>query len=544
MKSTDPPTRWEVRIPDVAPGARYEIMLDGAAVPDPFARFLPAGVHGSAEVVPAGRGTALPTLAAHDWSIYELHIGTFTAEGTFTAAIARLDDLVDLGVTAIELMPIAAFDGHHGWGYDGVALYAPHAAYGTPQELRALINAAHARGLAVVLDVVYNHFGPAGNYLPRYAPQYFTEHVKTPWGAGPDFTWPPMRRLVLENVTYWLDEFGFDGLRLDATHAIEDPSPTHILTDITALAHERGRVVFFEDERNDPRVFAEHHADGVWADDLHHQIHVLLTEEQEGYYSAHNPTTSELARCIREGWIFSGQAYAPWEGRPRGKPFADAPRRRLITCIQNHDQIGNRAFGDRLSTLVNFDAYCAAVALLLFLPSTPLLFMGQEWGASTPFLYFSDHAGELGEKISEGRRKELAAFATFTGCDVPDPQARSTFERSRLNWNERNSAANARVLAIHRTLLHLRREDPVLRVEGEIEAVADGELLRVTRRVGHRERSLFLNFAEQRVRVPLAKDASLLFTTAPEPITRHDDHFMIPPSTAVVIASESIVEKG
>jgi maltooligosyltrehalose trehalohydrolase len=480
LRSTEPATRYEGAIDGVPVGAKYEILLDGEAVPDPFARFLPDGVHGPAQVVPRGEGAPL----AHpprDWILYELHVGTFTPEGTFRGAIAKLDHLRELGVTAIELMPVAAFAGHHGWGYDGVALYAPHAPYGSPDDLRALVAAAHERGLAVVLDVVYNHFGPSGNYLSRYAPQYFTEHVKTLWGAGPDFTWPPMRRLVVDNARYWLEEYGFDGLRLDATHAIQDASEKHVLTEIADLVRSMGRAVFFEDERDEKTILDAHGATGVWADALHHHLHVVLTGERDGYYARYEPTLDALASYI-------GAA-------------ADA---RFVTCTQNHDQIGNRATGDRLSALVDLDAFVAASAVLLFLPGSPLLFMGQEWGASTPFLYFSDHEGELGKAVSEGRRKEFEHFESFR--DPPDPQARETFERSRLDWKELNEPKHARVLAAHRELLRLRREDPEL-LSDRVEPRVEGDLLTIRRGA----RTLLVRLGTSDAPLPVPPEAEVLF---------------------------------
>ncbi|HMI87200.1 MAG TPA: alpha-amylase family glycosyl hydrolase, partial [Polyangiaceae bacterium] len=292
-------------IAGVNAGALYKIVLDGDELPDPYARYLPFGVHGPARVVaPAHESALRDTTPLHRWSIYELHVGTFSPEGTYRGVIQRLDALVDLGVTAIELLPVAAFAGTRGWGYDGVALFAPFAPYGEPDDLRALVRAAHERGLAVILDVVYNHFGPAGNYLPRYSAAYFTADIQTPWGAAPDFSRRPMRNLVLENVRYWLTEFGFDALRLDATHSIVDPSDRHILSEVAGLAGslEPRRRIFMEDERNDPRAITTAGADGVWADDLHHQIHVLLTKECDGYYAAYRPTVDALAQCIRQGW--------------------------------------------------------------------------------------------------------------------------------------------------------------------------------------------------------------------------------------------------
>ena len=495
--------RFVGRLEGVKEGALYKFVLDGDEVPDPYARFLPFGVHGPARALAPRTELALPSpVPPHRWTIYELHVGTFSAAGTYRGAIEHLDALVDLGVTAIELLPLAAFNGARGWGYDGVALYAPHAPYGEPDDLRALVQAAHARGLAVILDVVYNHFGPAGNYLSRYAPEYFTSEVQTPWGDAPSFGWEPMRRLVLDNVRYWLDELGFDGLRLDATHAIHDASQPHILQEVSDIVHARGRRVFFEDERNEPDVVSKLGADGVWADDFHHQVHALLTGERDGYYAAYEPTVEALATNIQQGWTFSGEPYAPWEGRPRGKPATSLGREQLVTCIQNHDQIGNRAFGTRLSEHCSLDAFCAAAMLSLFLPTTPLLFMGQEWAATTPFLFFSDHGGDLGEAVSNGRREEFKSFAAFADAEmrarIPDPEAPSTFESSRLRRDEREVGDHARVVELHRTMLHLRQTDPVLSSPcppGELEArvLADG-ILEVARRDGARERRLVVDF--------------------------------------------------
>ncbi len=497
--------RFVGRLEGVTEGALYKFALDGDEVPDPYARFLPFGVHGPARALAHRRE---PPLASppplHRWSIYELHVGTFSPEGTYRGVIDRLDAIVELGVTAIELLPVAAFNGARGWGYDGVALYAPHASYGEPDDLRALVRAAHARGLAVILDAVYNHFGPSGNYLSRYAPEYFTSDVQTPWGDAPSFGWEPMRRLVLGNVSYWLDEFGFDALRLDATHAIHDASTPHILREVTDAVHARGRLVFFEDERNEPDVIRQLGADGVWADDFHHQVHVLVTGERDGYYAAYEPTLEALSKNVREGWTFSGAPYGPWKGKPRGKAAKGIDRERLVTCIQNHDQVGNRALGTRLSEHCSVDAFCAAAMLSLFVPTTPLLFMGQEWAASTPFLFFSDHGGELGGLVSKGRREEFKSFAAFADPAVreriPDPEARSTFESSRLRWEERAEGEHARVLELHKAMLRLRQDDPVLSTpsrDGDLECrVVSNGVLEVVRRSGDAERRLIVNFGE------------------------------------------------
>jgi maltooligosyltrehalose trehalohydrolase len=516
---------FDAHLVGVKAGALYQLVLDGDETPDPYARFLPSGVHGPARVVAPARTEPLPeALPPSQWVVYELHVGTFSPEGTYRGVEQRLDAIAEIGFTAIQLLPVAAFPGERGWGYDGVALYAPYAPYGDPDDLRALIGAAHRRGLAVVLDVVYNHFGPSGNYLGRYAPEYFTTAVKTPWGPAPDFAHEPMRRLVVDNARYWLEELGVDGLRLDATHAIHDPSELHVLREITDLAHTMTppRRIFFEDERNEPDVVKQLGADGVWADDFHHQLHVLLTRERDGYYAAYDGTVEALALAINHGWTFTGQPFAPWQGKSRGRlPRANgvAPQN-LLYCIQNHDQVGNRALGTRLSQHVDIDAYCAASVLLLFLPATPLVFMGQEWAASSPFLFFSDHEGELGEAVRKGRREEFKSFAAFADPAVrdhiPDPQARTTFERSKLDWNERTAEPHARVLSIYRAMLALRRCDPVLSAMAswdDYEATAHGEVLEVVRRNGHASRRLVVAFGEGEHAVEGTEGARVLFAS-------------------------------
>jgi maltooligosyltrehalose trehalohydrolase len=513
------------RLADVNAGALYKLVVDGDETPDPYARFLPSGVHGPARVVAPARAEALlEPLPASRWVVYELHVGTFSPEGTYRGAIERLAAVAELGFTAIELLPVASFPGERGWGYDGVALYAPFAPYGEPDDLRALVRAAHEHGLAVVLDVVYNHFGPSGNYLWKYAPEYFTKAVETPWGPAPDFAHAPMRRLAVENARYWLEQFGFDALRLDATHEIHDPSPRHVLREITDLAHAMTppRRVFFEDERNEPAVVRELGADGVWADDFHHQVHVLLTRENDGYYAAYDPTVDALAVAINQGWTFAGQPYPPWKGKPRGRSARElglAPEN-LVYCIQNHDQVGNRALGTRLSEHVGIGLYCVASVVLLFLPATPLVFMGQEWASSAPFLFFSDHEGDLGEAVRVGRREEFKTFTAFadpkTRDQIPDPQSKTTFERSKLPWNERTSEPHARVLATYRAMLALRRDDPVLSSASrweDFEATAQGSVLEVSRRRGTVTRRLVANFGNGDHVVAGARGGTVLFTS-------------------------------
>ncbi len=455
---------------ELTAGALYKFRLGDDLYPDPYARALPYGVHGPAEVVPApAPAPPRKRRSLAQCVIYELHIGTFTPEGTFDAATQRLPALAELGVTAIELLPLSSFSGQRGWGYDGVAHFAPHAAYGRPEELRALVDAAHGLGLSVIIDVVYNHFGPEGNYLGVYSPEYFTDEVPTPWGQALDYATPAMRRFVLENALYWLTGFDADGLRLDATHTIFDRSQPAILAELAAAvdALGDGRVLIAEDERNEPALVVDTGLDAVWADDFHHIVHVLLTGERDGYYDQYEASLPQLARCIDRGFYYEGQAWGA-KGKPRGAPADAMPASAFVYCLQNHDQVGNRALGERLHHLAPLDLYCAMSALLLFLPATPLLWMGQEWGASTPWLFFTDHPPELGARVTEGRRGEFKSFAAFadeaTRAKIPDPQAEATYRDSQLRWDEREQSPHREVLALYQKLLHLRRDDEVLSI--------------------------------------------------------------------------------
>lgn len=462
------------------PGARYRYQLDGgAAVPDPASRAQPEGVHGPSAVVDphAFRWTdaAWPGLSPDDLVLYELHVGTFTPEGTFDAAIGRLDDLAALGVTAVEVMPVAAFAGARNWGYDGVALFAPAAPYGGPEGLRRLVDAAHARGLGVILDAVYNHFGPDGNYLYAVTGgRFFTNRHTTPWGDAVAYDGPdagPVRGFVIENALHWAHEYHVDGLRLDATHAVHDASPVHVLREIAERLHalERPRVVIAEDERNERRVVLPPAAgglgmDAVWADDLHHQLRRLTAGDAEGYFRPFTGTVADVVATLQRGWFFEGQAGEG--GHARGTPAAGLPPRAFVHCLQNHDQVGNRALGDRLHHVVPLPVYRALSALLLLSPYTPLLWMGQEWAASTPFQFFTDHHPALGQRVTEGRRAEFAAFSAFSDpaarVRIPDPQAASTFLHSTLRWAERAEPPHAGVLALYHALLALRRTEPAL----------------------------------------------------------------------------------
>ena len=518
---------FEATLP-VGTGARYRFLLDKEALPDPYARFLPDGVHGLAEVV---------DLAAYDWQhpaaprplsqsvIYELHLGTFTPEGTLRAAQEKLPYLKELGVTTVELMPLAAFPGSRGWGYDGVALYAPFAGYGRPEEVQAFVDAAHGLGLAVLLDVVYNHFGPDGNYLARYSPAYFTERFHTPWGGGLDYREPHMRRLVIENALMWLTDYHFDGLRLDATQEIHDDSEVHILRELAARVHAlAGRhLLIAEDYFNRPSLILDDHLDAVWVDDFHHTVRTSLTGERDGYYAPFARGAAAIAHAVTRGWVYEGQIW-PLDGelkdKPRGAPADALSAGNLIYFIQNHDQIGNRARGDRLDAYpgVGPAGLRGASLLLLTLPMTPLLFQGQEWAASTPFLFFSDHKGELGRLVSEGRAREFGHFAGFEG-KVPDPQDTATYRASVLDWAELEVGEHARTLTLVRAALRLRQRDPVLQDarRDDLTAGNDGDLLWVRRQDEHGERLLLWNLGEPReldgINLPFARPGTLMLSS-------------------------------
>lgn len=497
---------FELTLPDVGVGDRYKLALDGDAFPDPYARFLPEGVHGPAEIFRPAYDFQhpAPALKPSQRVFYELHVGTFTPEGTYAAAAAKLPLLADLGVTAIELLPVSAFPGHRGWGYDGVAAFAPQADYGRPEALMALVDEAHRLGLEIWLDAVYNHFGPDGNYLWVYSPTYFTPKHKTPWGDAINFENPYMRRLVLDAAEQWLYGYGFDGLRLDATHAIVDDSPKHILAELAERVEQRGgKALIAEDGRNEPALVTETGLDGLWADDFHHMVRVLLTGEQDGYYADFKPRVADLARTIERGWLYEGQALPTSPEEHRGKPADGLAPHHFVYCIQNHDQVGNRAMGDRLSQDVSLTPYVAVSVLLLCLPMTPLLFMGQEWAASTPFCFFSDHHGELGEAVSRGRLEEFKHFAAFRDPQarkrIPDPQAPGTFEASKLDWAERDRDPHRNVFTAYRELLWLRREDPVIAhaSRAAIKAGAAGEVLWVRLAHAGQERLVLVNFGDE-----------------------------------------------
>lgn len=457
-------------------GDRYEFEVDGKRLPDPASRFQPEGVDGPSQVVDSDaytwlmKGWRRPPYGGQ--VIYELHVGTFTPEGTFMAAIAKLDALVELGVNTIELMPLADFAGDRNWGYDGVMLFAPARCYGTPDELRALVDGAHARGLSVILDVVYNHIGPCGNVLPEYAQRYFHEERASIWGRGFNYDEPAVRRFFLQNVCQWLDEYRFDGLRIDAVHAIHDEAPRHLVAEIAAAAHARNAWVIAEDERNDVNVITPARQggwglDGMWSDDLHHTIRVALTGQKEAHFKSYTGAITEWVKTVTQGWLFDGQFFPHW-GRPRGTPAAHVPPERFVVCISNHDQVGNRPLGDRLNAVVKPDVYRAVSVVLCLTPFTPMLFMGQEWGAKTPFPFFTDLPGDVGKNMAANRLKEFAHYGAHYGRDIldrmPDPQRPETFASAKLNWEERDRENHRRIWKLYRDCLQLRSRKKVFQV--------------------------------------------------------------------------------
>jgi maltooligosyltrehalose trehalohydrolase len=468
--------------PGLRPGARYRFRLDGDLLrPDPASRYQPEGPHGPSQVIDPSRfrwtDAAWPGIRIEQQVLYELHVGTFTGEGTWAAAARELADLAEVGVTCVELMPVAEFPGRFGWGYDGVGLFAPTRLYGEPDDLRAFVDRAHALGLGVVLDVVYNHLGPDGNYLRDFAPAYFTERYEGEWGDPLNYDGPgsgPVRELFVENAGYWISEFHLDGLRLDATQAMFDASPEHVLAAIArrarAAAGRRDVVLIAENEPQDARLVRPveeggHGLDAVWNDDFHHSATVALTGRSEAYYSDHRGSPQELLSAAKHGYLFQGQRYA-WQGRPRGAPARGIPPARFVCYLANHDQIANSATGDAVRAQTSPGRWRAITALLLLGPWTPMLFQGQELGARRKFLYFADHHRELAARVRSGRAAFLRQFDSIAAPDLrdalDDPADPRTFERSKLDRAEADPA----IRALHRDLLELRRSDPVLRDQG------------------------------------------------------------------------------
>jgi maltooligosyltrehalose trehalohydrolase len=464
---------------EIEPGTAYRYRLNGGeSFPDPASRYQPDGPHGPSIVIDpsAFRWTddRWQGVANRGQVIYELHVGTFTEAGTYRAAIERLPDLVDIGVTLIEVMPVADFAGKFGWGYDGVNLFAPCRLYGSPDDLRALVDAAHALELGVILDVVYNHFGPDGNYLSKFAPRYFSGQP-TEWGDAINFDGhdsAPVRELFIANAGYWIDEFHFDGLRLDATQQIFDASPRHVLADIReavrAASSDRRTIVVGENEPQETRLLGSaqeggYELDALWNDDFQHAAAVAATGRDEAYYSGYRGVGQEFVSSAKYGFLYQGQFFA-WQGRRRGTPALGLTPTRFINFLQNHDQVANTAAGRRLHKETSPGRYRALTALLLLLPQTPMLFQGQEFGASTPFLYFADHTPELAARVRDGRRAFMAQFPSTVAADsatkVAEPGDSWAFVCSKLDWSERRT--HLEHVALHRDLLALRRSDPVI----------------------------------------------------------------------------------
>ena len=535
--------------PALPPGARYGFLLDDDPVPrpDPRGRRLPDGVHGLSEAtVPRFTRTDWRGRELRDAVIYELHVGTFTSSGTFDAAISRLGHLVDLGVGFVELLPVCAFNGVWNWGYDGVAWFAVHEPYGGPDGYARLVEACHARGLGVIQDVVYNHLGPSGNHLPRYGP-YLRDGAATTWGDEVDLDEPEVRRYLLDAARMWFEEFEVDGLRLDAVHALRDRSPDaggeHLLatlsreTEQLSLRLGRPLTLIAESDLNDPVTFTPRDAGGYgltaqWSDDYHHAAHVALTGETSGYYADFAPL-SALATVTTEGFFHAG-TWSSFRERVHGVPLdASTEAWRLVTFVQDHDQIGNRAAGDRMSASLSPRRLAIAAVLAVLTPSTPMLFMGEEWGASTPWQFFTSHPEpDLGRATAEGRVAEFAKMG-WDPASVPDPQDPATFERSKLDWSELDAEPHRTLLAQYRALIALRGAEPALRSPrfGEVAAQVDAAARRVVIERGALR--IRLNLGDETWRVDEVEE--VLFATSDDvrghPVTLPADSALVSRTT-------------
>jgi malto-oligosyltrehalose trehalohydrolase len=545
-----------------APGSRYRYRIDrDLRVPDPASRYQPDDVHGASEVIAPDafewRDDDWKGRPWEDVVLYELHVGTFTRQGTYTALKERLDHLVRLGITAIELMPLAASPGARNWGYDGVLPFAPERYYGQPEDLKDLVQTAHAKGLMVFLDVVYNHFGPEGNYLHLYAPQFFTERHHTPWGAAINFDGDgsrTVRDFFIHNALYWLTEYHLDGLRLDAVHAILDDSQPHVLVELAERVRRgpgamRHVHLVLENDANEAR-YLERDGDGrprwydaQWNDDIHHALHVLATGETGGYYLDYTERPAwQLGRCLTEGFAYQGDPSPYRAGKRRGEASRDLPPTAFVSFLQNHDQIGNRAFGERITRLASPEAVRAVTAILLLAPSPPLLFMGQEWGADEPFPFFCDFGPELAGTVTEGRRTEFAKFPEFGDPEarerIPDPCSERTFESAVLDWSALHREPYRGWLALHRELLGLRHRALTPRLKGirgrsaEF-ALLDERALRARWRLGDGSGlTLLANLAEQPVARVERPTGNLLYATSEGVLTSLDAATLPPWSVA------------
>jgi maltooligosyltrehalose trehalohydrolase len=538
---------WEVSVGEAGQGTDYGFVLNGedAVLPDPRSLCQPYGVHGLSQVLDqsafAWTDDSWRAQALKDAVIYELHVGTFTAEGTFAAAEVRLEYLKTLGVTHVELMPVASFPGTRGWGYDGVDLFAPQETYGGPDALKHFVNAAHMHGLAVLLDVVYNHLGPAGNYLARFGP-YFTANHHTPWGDAVNFEDAgshETRRFFIDNAKMWLRDYHFDGLRLDAVHAYMDRSAIHFMeqlgAEVRALERETGRsyAVIAESDLNDPRVVTERERGGYgldaqWSDDFHHALDALLTGERGGYYADFG-SMADLAKALREVFVYDGR-YSAYRDRVHGRPVEGLPAWRFLGYAQNHDQVGNRAKGERLNALTTPARARIAAALVMTSPFVPMLFQGEEWAATSPFLFFTDHEEELGRLVSEGRKKEFTAFG-WKPEEIPDPQDEATFARSRLKWDEIGEPDHAGVLGWYRELIALRRSSADF-VCGDVRVDFSEEDRWLTLRRGHF--LIAFSLASEKIALAVPPNSEIVLRSSEDVAVDADALVLAPDSVAVL----------
>ena len=506
---------WFVtHVANAGPGTRYRFSIDGELdIPDPASHFQPEDVAGPSEVIDHRRAWQCETWKGRPWHeavFCEAHVGTFTRDGTFRAMMEKLDHLAATGITALELMPLSDFPGRWNWGYDGVLPFAPDSSYGRPEDLKALIDAAHARGLMVFLDVVYNHFGPEGNYLGRIAPGFFSE-AHTPWGGAIDYRVPEVRAFVIENALHWLEHYRFDGLRLDAVHAIATPGEPDILQELSAavgvLTRQSGRHIHLVLENDDNRASLltpeEDPPAGryraQWNDDYHHAWHVFLTGEQAGYYRDYADASRHIARTLAQGFAYQGEPSPHRKGAPRGEPSRQLPPTAFVSFIQNHDQIGNRPRGERLSVLAKPQTVAAALSVLLLQPSPPLLFMGEEWGATEPFPFFCDFKGDLADAVRNGRRREFAEAYAKHGDEIPDPLSADTRAMAVLDWQAPAKPEHANRLALTRTLLDARRRFVVPLIphlQGDAEVTFESGLLRARWSGGAKSLLLLANLSE------------------------------------------------
>jgi maltooligosyltrehalose trehalohydrolase len=565
---------FELTTREATAGTRYQFQIDGnLKVPDPASRFQPSDVHGPSQVVnPLLFDWGDENWRGRPWEetvIYELHVGTFTPEGTFKAVEGKLDYLSDLGVTAIELMPVADFLGRRNWGYDGVLLYAPDSSYGSAEDLKSLVQSAHKKNLMVLLDVVYNHFGPEGNYLHAYAPQFFTERHHTPWGDGINFDGPSnraVRDFFIHNALYWLEEYHFDGLRLDAVHAIVDDSTPDIITELAQIvrqkfAPQRYVHLILENANNASHYLRRDRENGVqpgvplydaqWNDDIHHAMHVLITGESGGYYSDYvSKPIEQLRRCLTEGFAYQGQ-YSPFHHANRGEPTTGLPLSAFVSFLQNHDQVGNRAFGERIGQLTSSEALRVAMEVLLLAPSPPLLFMGEEFGADSPFLFFCDFKGKLAAAVTSGRRAEFAHFSDFRSPDereqIPDPNDEMTFCRSKLDWQSLAQEPHTQWLELYRRLLSIRRRFiiPLLTKIREGSVVndfgGDQRGLSINWKLSSgSELKLVANFSNELLEAHLANMAlpTPIYSSSPEVVKKLENGKLPPWSVAWFLRSE------